>query len=324
MKANPMTIEDYLKALRRAFGKAPPGLIADALADAEEHLRGAMAAHPEQSEAEAISHYGAPEDVAAEYLATESRSPGPFARAPQDAATPAVHRPYPGLFGVVRDPVTYGALFYMLLSLVTGIFFFTWAVAGISLSLGLAILVIGVPFFLLFVGSVRLLALLEGRIVEGLLGVRMPRRLPAAAADQGLWPRIRNVLADIRTWSSLLYMLIMMPLGIAYSTMAVTGLATSLALLVFGWWHLFHLGETQIIHGCDGGGVNCGFSFHEVGFGVTHLHNPPAWLESIAPTPLPSLLALVAAVLVFFLTLHLARLAGWLQGRIAEHLLVRL
>ena len=29
-----------------------------------------------------------------------------------------------------RDPRTYGALLYMLLSLVTGIFYFTWTVTG--------------------------------------------------------------------------------------------------------------------------------------------------------------------------------------------------
>jgi hypothetical protein len=29
-------------------------------------------------------------------------------------------------------------------------------------------------------------------------------------------------------------------------------------------------------------------------------------------------------VLLFFITLHIARVVGWLHGRIAEHLLVRL
>ena len=72
MNTMPQTIEAYLAALRRAFGKAPAGLIADALADAEEHLRGALAAHPGMSEAEAIRNYGAPQDLAAEYLAAES------------------------------------------------------------------------------------------------------------------------------------------------------------------------------------------------------------------------------------------------------------
>ena len=33
-------------------------------------------------------------------------------------------------FGVAADPRTYASLFYMLLSLATGIFYFTWVVTG--------------------------------------------------------------------------------------------------------------------------------------------------------------------------------------------------
>ena len=49
-------------------------------------------------------------------------------------------------------------------------------VTGLSLSLGLLILIVGIPLTVLFFGSVRGLALLEGRLVEALLGERMPRR----------------------------------------------------------------------------------------------------------------------------------------------------
>ena len=64
----------------------------------------------------------------------------------------------------------------MLVSLVTGIMYFTWAVTGLSLSVGLLVLIISLPFIGLFFLSVRGIALVEGRIVEALLGVRMPRR----------------------------------------------------------------------------------------------------------------------------------------------------
>ena len=57
---------------------------------------------------------------------------------------------------------TCGALFYRLLALATGIFYFTWTVTGASLSLGLSILIIGLPFIVLFVGATRVLALVEG------------------------------------------------------------------------------------------------------------------------------------------------------------------
>jgi hypothetical protein len=120
------------------------------------------------------------------------------------------------------------ALFYMLLALFTGIFYFVVTVTGLSTSLGLAFLIIGVPFFLLFVGVTRLLSLVEGRIVEALLGVRMPRRPLRSTHGMGLGARIKEMLLDRRTWTTLLYMLLMLPLGITYFVIAVVGLAVGL------------------------------------------------------------------------------------------------
>jgi hypothetical protein len=326
MTQTPTTIDEYLAALRRAFGKAPPGLIADAMADAEEHLRGWVAAHPGQSEADAIRSYGGAEELVAEYLASDEKPSGPFQRpsSPLKGAFAATHRPHPGFFGVVKDPATYGALLYMLVSLGIGLLFFCWAVAGISLSLVFALLIFGVPFFLLFVGSVRGLSHAEGRIIELLLGVRMPRRLRAAGVRLSFRDRVLGALYDRRTWSSLFYMLLMLPLGIVYFTIAALGLAMPVFLIWVGLYQMIHLGDTMIVHGCDGPAINCGVAFHEAARGVVHLHNPPIWLEPWISTPVPGLLAILAAVLLLFLTLHLARLIGWLHGRIAEHLLVRL
>jgi hypothetical protein len=95
----------------------------------------------------------------------------------------------------------------MVLALATGIFYFTWVVAGISMSAGLAVLIIGVPFVILYFGSVRVLSLVEGRLVEVMLGERMPRR-PLYAARGRPWPeRIKDMFTDPRTWSTQLYFL---------------------------------------------------------------------------------------------------------------------
>ena len=96
-----------------------------------------------------------------------------------------------GFFNVVSDPRTYGALLYMLLSLATGIFYFTWTVTGISLSLGFAILIIGIPFALLFIGSVRVLAPCRGphrrRRCSACACRAACRRRPSA--DETIWSR---------------------------------------------------------------------------------------------------------------------------------------
>ena len=293
----PETVAAYLAALRGALKGASPGLISDALADAEDHLQNELATNSGRTEREVLASvietYGTPEEIAEEYRSMEATLLGPFPK--QEAAPSAPH----GFFGVIRDPRAYGALLYMLLSLVTGIFYFTWVVTGMSLTAGLIILIIGIPFALLFIGSVRVISHVEGRIIEGLLGVRMPRRLPAASTDQTLGGRIRDALADIRTWSSLFYMLLMLPLGVAYFVIAVVGISVSLALTFGSLWGLITGHST--------------FTIDEAPV-LTHvLHTAPGLL-----------LAALVGILLIFVLLHVAKAIGWLHGRIAEALLVRL
>lgn len=295
----PETVDAYLDALRRALKGASPGLISDALADAEEHLRGEIASNPERSEAEVLASvvetYGTPAEIAEEYKSMEASISGPF---PKAEPTPEQQRP--GFFGIISDPRAYGALMYMLLSLATGLFYFTWAVTGISLTIGFGILIIGIPFALLFIGSVRVISHVEGRIVEGLLGVRMPRRLPAATpSDETFFARIKDALTDLRTWSSLCYMLLMLPLGIFYFCSALIGIAVPFALI--------------------------GGSLFSLITGHSHVSiSDVPWLDHVFHTAPGLVLAILVGTTLLFLTLHMAKGIGWLHGRIAEILLVRL
>src|SRR5690606_5260940 len=116
----------------------------------------------------------------------------------------------------------------MALALATGIFYFVWVVTGLSVSRGLSVTIIGIPLLILFFGSVRVLSLVEGRIVEVMLGERMPRRPLYTARGRTLMQRIGDMFTDARTWSTILYMLLMLPLGSAYSTPVVTLVSTSL------------------------------------------------------------------------------------------------
>ena len=87
----------------------------------------------------------------------------------------------------------------MFLSLVTGCVYFTFAVTGLSLSLGPAILIIGLPVFLGFIGMTRVMSLGEGRLLEAVSGERMPRRPVHPGAPDGLVARILEMLKDVRT-----------------------------------------------------------------------------------------------------------------------------
>jgi len=294
----PETVRAYLDALRAALKGCSPGLIADALADCEEHLDNEIASSPDKSQAEVLASvvetYGTPAEIAEEYRDMEAAIQGPFPK-----SEPAPERHY-GFFGVITDPRAYGALLYMLLSLVTGVVYFTFVVTGVSVSLGLIITVIGIPLALLVIGISRLLGHVEGRIVEGLLGVRMPRRLPpATAADETVWARIKDVLSDVRTWSTLLYLLLMLPLGVAYFVIATVGLSLSVGLIGGSLWSLI-TGESHV-----------------------QITDVP-WLQHIFHTAPGLFLMVIVGVLLFFIVLHIAKGIGWLHGRIAELLLVRL
>jgi uncharacterized membrane protein len=299
----PKTVKSYLAELKRALKDEPRAVIQDALTDAEEHLRMALSQSPSKPEAEIVAEvaatYGTPEETAEEYRKMEYASASPFA----DSDTVPETRDEPrrrGFFGVIADPYAYGALFYMVLSLATGIFYFTWVVTGISLSLGFFILIIGIPFTLVFLWSVRALAHIEGRIVEGLLGVRMPRRLPReAAANDTIWTRIKTMLADWRTWSAMLYFILKLPLGIVYFVLAVILVSAAAALL--------------------------GAPIEQLVFGRDAI-NIAEWpqLNRFLDTTIGLLILLPLGALAVFLVLHLARGIGYLHGRLAELLLVRL
>lgn len=230
----PRSIDGYLSALRVALAGQDPALIQDALYDAEEYLRAEMAANPGIPEADVLERvagtYGRPEEIAAAYCESEVKVKR--ALQPPVHTRPSTQTPMDRFLSVYSDPRAYMSLFYMILSLVTGIVYFTFAVTGLSLSLSLAILIIGLPMFIGFIGIARVISLGEGRLLEAVSGERMPRRTVHPGPRGGLWERIVAVLQDARTWTTLAYLVLMMPLGIVYFVTAVTGLSVGLAFLL--------------------------------------------------------------------------------------------
>jgi len=291
----PSTIPAYLDQLRVALAGADPALVQDALYDAEEYLRSELADNPGRSEAEVIASvagsYGAPAEVAEIYRETEVR----VQTALRPPAAPPRRSWVGRFFGVATEPRTYAALLYMLLALATGIFYFTWVITGISLSLGLAVLIVGVPFVILYFGSVRVLSLVEGRLVEAMLGERMPRRPLYAARGRPWLQRIGDMFADPRTWSAQLYFVLMLPLGILYFTLIATLLAFSIGCIAapiataFGAPNWVTLGDLVV-------GAGSPWTW-------------PLWMA--------------VGILALLATLHLARGIGHLHAQLAKHLLVK-
>jgi len=297
---------EYLKQLRAALAGQDPALIQDALYDAEEYLRAEVAAHPDKSEADVLeliaSTYGAPEEVAAAYRDTEAKvkaalqTPAP----PTVAHSSGIKR----FFGVFMDARAYTSLFYMLLSLATGVLYFTFVVTGVALSAGFAILVIGIPFFLAFIGMARVIALGEGRLLEAMTGERMPRRPVHPGPPAGWLTRIGEMLKDVRTWTTLLYFLAMLPLGIIYFTIAITGLASGLRLA---------LSPVVVI------GHNFGVARAQLPAGMIHWDGH----DYGAPQSLVgAIICMVLGILILTILMHVARWIARGHARLAKALLV--
>jgi hypothetical protein len=236
------TIEEYLNALKHAMEGSDPALVQDALADAREHLSTALAeareASPEVNESEALKtimeEYGTPEETASAYKEVERRTVPTLRQVTRPGSSRAGR-----FFGVYADPRAWGAVLYMLIAFVTGILYFTWAVTGISVSLSLVIFIFGLPLGLLFLLSVRGLALLEGRLVEALLGVRMPRRPPSSHQGMKWLDRLKALVTDKHTWLMLVYMVVQFVLGTVYFVLVVTVLSVSLSFIALPFVQFF-------------------------------------------------------------------------------------
>jgi len=290
------SIDAYLDLLKAELAGSDRATIQDALADAEEHLRSALdsaleaGASKEEALPPIIEEYGSPGEIATAYKEIESLIRPALAQPEHVNGRSYIAR----FFGVLADPRAWGALLYMIFSLITGILYFTWAVTGLSLALGLMILIIGVPFAVLFLLSVQGIGLVEGRIVEALLGVRMPRRSAFFSKELASWEQLKALVVGRRTWSSLVYMLIQLPLGILYFTVFITLIATALSFVLSPL-----LGPVF-----DQPVIDLGDEVYHISF----------WF-----TPVLSL----GGMMLMTATMHLARYAGRAHGALAKVMLVR-
>ena len=290
-------INEYLDKLKKELKGCDHALIQDALSDAEEHLRTALEETltntSSLSKSKALDHiiekYGEPLEVASAYRAIESHiSPTLVSSHRQESRSF-----WAKFFGILAEAKAWGSFFYMLLSLVTGVLFGTWALIGGFISLCSMLFIRGLPISGLFLLSIRGIALLERRIVEALRAVRMPRR--PLFINKGLsWQeKFKSLVTESHTWKVLLYAALKFPLGFIYS-------------MVIGFLFILSL------------------SFITSPILELVLHLPLELFGNEAFTPVWFLpIVCLAGFILLPLTFHLAKFIGKLHGRFAKSMLVR-
>ncbi len=136
-----------------------------------------------------------------------------------------------GFFGVVSSTQSYLNLLYLLISFPLGVFYFAFLMTGIALSLGLAIIVIGLFVLIFVLAATRALGAWERSLSCRMLGAEMPcaPRIPVT------WRRPLHALElafmDAETWKSFAFLLLKLPLGIVSIAIVVAFAATSISFL---------------------------------------------------------------------------------------------
>ncbi len=291
------SVDDYLNQLKKELKGSDPALIQDALSDAEEYLRSALDSakkdRPDIEHTETLdaifNKYGSPQEVAAAYKKIEAHIQPVFAPTGQPDTRPFLTR----FFSIIGDARAWGAFLYMIFAVLTGSLFGLWGVFGSGISLFSLILVIGIPITGLFLLSIRGIALIEGRIVEAMLGMRMPRKPVFIRRGLGPMDKFKSLIKDPYTWKSLLYLVLMFPLGWLY--FGLSGFAFAFAL---------------------------SFIFAPVLELVFHLPLELYGTDTFTPVGMLPVVVL-AGILMIILILHLAKFIGNKHGRYAKYMLVR-
>ncbi len=291
-------VDVYLDQLRQELKGCDSALIQDALSDAEEFLRTALTnaknVNPNISEEEAlapiIDKYGSPDEIASAYREIESRiSPSLTSTVPQRDRSPLIK-----LLRIYGDSQAWAAVLYLVFSVVTGSIFGLWALLGAGLSLCTIFLIIGLPLLGLYLFSLRGIALIEGRIVEALLGIRMPRKPIFIQKGLSLSKKLRLLLTESLTWKTFIYLVTRFPLGLVYS----------LGLLILMAFAVKFITYPVLGPVFDRALITLGEQKYYI---VIFLY------------PVVSL----AGFLLLTLTLHLAKFVGKQHGRYAKFMLVR-
>ena len=216
-------------------------------------------------------------------------------------------------------PRTYANLLYLALAFPLGLAYFVFVVVGLSLSVGLAILVVGVPlFFGVLVVSIGLTTV-ERLLAEVLLDVDIERPSWRVREREGVVERVKALVFDPMVWLGVVFLVTKLFVGVAAFTLLVTVFVPVVALVATPLYY-------------DTPGANVGLfleetvtrelslylPWNELLVGVSFVVRLSSWEVDTGPE---ALAASAVGLLALVLALNLFNGVAWLCGRWAELLL---
>ncbi|MGP4022115.1 sensor histidine kinase [Actinomadura sp. 3N407] len=150
---------------------------------------------------------------------------------------------------MAKSSLTWRSAIYLAASMAFGLGCFIGLAVGLSLSIGLLIIWVGLPMLALMMIAWRCAAILERQFVRAAFGVRIPspyRRLPPG---RNPLVKLKGMASDPATWKDLLYLAVLFPITLVEFVVSVTVWAATGMLLAM-----------PIIVAADGGAeVSLGF-----------------------------------------------------------------
>jgi hypothetical protein len=211
------------------------------------------------------------------------------------------------IFGIWAHPLAWRSVGYLLISFIFATVFFTLVFTGVSLSVSLIPVLVGLPLLAATLAMARVLTVFNGRLIEAMLGIRMPRRGgPAVRHGTGVIPTIVAWLTDIRSWLATAFWIGNFPVALAVFIFMVTLLSVGVSLLFAPLATL--VPEHAGIHIRPGARIQL--------LGTDYIADP---ITGRLPVP-PSVYALMSVVgfLLLTATLWLSRAVAWLYGQVVK------
>jgi len=148
-----------------------------------------------------------------------------------DDASAGLARSVGSAFAVPFRLQTYRNLLYLVLAFPLGLAYFVFLSVGLSLGVGLAITVIGIPILLAVLAISTGLATVEREIAAVLLGVEVDSPGSVLTDDGSLLERAKRLVTDAGTWKAVVYLGTKLFVGVVSFVVVTTLLVTAVSML---------------------------------------------------------------------------------------------
>jgi len=194
-------------------------------------------------------------------------------------------------FNALWKKQTWLNVLYLLISFPLGLLYFILLVTGLSLGVGLIILIFGIFILIAVLAMSYWFARFERKLAISMLNIKI-NPVEVRQSKPGMMSRFRAMLSNAFTWKGMFFLFLKFPLGVFSFSLTISLLSASLGLISApffhnAYWYDFDIGTyAYTINSIEG-----------------------------------SLLACLIGILLLFASLWVINILAWFMGQLAKLLL---